>query len=81
MNFSLIPMPAAEELTQGYTPSAGGNRMTAVLYLLVLLFMFQLPPDGRSAELPRDSTQAASLAQASCADCIQTPRSSDHTKD
>ena len=81
MNFSLIPMPAAQELALNYVPSASSNRLAVALYLLALLFMFQLSPEGRSADVPTDAAETALLAEASCDDCIQTTLSPRPTKD
>ncbi|WP_120075933.1 hypothetical protein [Aurantiacibacter odishensis] len=81
MNFSLIPMSAAEELALDYAPSASSNRLPAVLYPVALFFVFQLSADGRSADVPSDTAGMALFAEASCEDCIPTPIPTRQTKD
>lgn len=81
MNFSLIPMPASEELAMGYVPLASGNRsidepisfrVIAPLYLLALLVLFQFPSGDPSPDAQSDAAGAPTLAEASCEDCPQT---------
>ena len=83
MNFSLIPMPACEELAMGYVPSLGSSggqtmrepisfRVIAALYLLLLL-TFQLPSEGASPDVQSRAVETASLAEASCEACVLTP--------
>lgn len=81
MNFSLIPMPASEELATGYIPLVSGNRsvgepisfrVIAALYLLALLVIIQIPSGDPSPDAQSDAAEAATLAEASCDDCTQT---------
>ena len=81
MNFSLIQMPASEELALGYVPLAVSNRsigepisfrMIAALYLLALLVISQIPSGDPSPDAQSDAAKAATLAEASCEDCTLT---------
>ena len=84
MNFSLIPMPASEELAMGYVPTLGSSdrhsmgepisfRVIAALYLLALLLIFQFPSDNPSPDAQSGTAETASLAEASCEACVQAP--------
>ena len=86
MNFSLIPMPACEELAMGYVPTLSSSdrhtmgepisfRVIAVLYLLAPMLLFHLPSDNPSPDAQSGPAETASLAEASCEACVQAPLS------
>ena len=90
MTFSLIAMPAAEELTMDYCPPDGVSRehgdfvafrKIAGLYLLILLLIFQFPSGARSADAQSGEAEAGTLAEFPCEDCIQPPLSPHQIKD
>lgn len=81
MNFSLIPMPASEELAMGYVPPIGSSdrhtmgepisfRVVATLYLLLLLIL-QFPSDDPWPDAQSGAAETASLAESSCEGCAQ----------
>ena len=90
MTFSLIAMPAAEELAMEYFPPDGVSRehgdfvafrKIAGLYLLILLLIFQFPSGARSADAQSGAAEAGTLAEFPCEDCIKPPLSPHQIKD
>ena len=84
MNFSLIPMPAIEELAMGYVPSDSSSRAIgepisfraiAALYLFALLGLFLFASETSSTDVQTKSISAAAPSAASCPDCARMPLS------
>jgi hypothetical protein len=90
MNFSLVPMPACEELAMGYVPSNSSSRPTgepvsfrviAALYLFALLAIFMFASETSSPDVQTKSVSAAAPSAASCPDCTRMPLSPSQPKD
>ncbi|MEW4468957.1 hypothetical protein AB1K62_14115 [Parasphingorhabdus sp. JC815] len=90
MTFSLITLPAAEELAMDYFPPDGVSREhgdfvvfrnIAGLYLLMLLLIFQFTSGARSADAQPGAAKARTPAEFPCEDRIQPPLSPHQIKD
>ncbi|ASK88838.1 hypothetical protein [Sphingorhabdus sp. SMR4y] len=90
MTFSLIAMPAAEELAMDhFAPDGVSHKQRdsaafhkiAGLYLLMLLLIFQFPSGAGSADAQASAAEAVAPVEFRSEDCIQPPRSPHQIKD
>lgn len=90
MTFSLIAMPAAEELAMDYSQQDGvkykhressAMRKVAGLYLLTFLLIFQFPSGAGSADPEASAAEAVAPVEFHSEDGIQPPLSLHQIKD
>ncbi|VWX58335.1 hypothetical protein [Sphingorhabdus sp. 109] len=90
MTFSLIAMPAVEELAMDhFAPDSirhkqrdsGAFHKIAGLYLLMLLLIFQFPSGAGSADAQASAAETVAPAQFPSEECIQPPLSPHQIED